>query len=90
MSEGCWELVLGRAISRALMQGVWREDLRMRKKRQVDPREAEHYPSEVLKVMRDMSKVQGSREDDRRPILRGDRKTMLAGGEKLDGITARQ
>lgn len=56
------------------------EDFKARVGRQVDLRDVEHDPSEVLKVMRELSKGEVIREDDGRSNRRGGGKPMQRRG----------
>lgn len=62
----------------------------MHVERQIHLKEAENKPSEVLKVMGYLSKIQAIHEDDWRSNRRGWENTMAAGGGKLDGSMAGQ
>lgn len=53
-------------------------------------KEAEHDPSELLKVTRDMSKEYAICEDGRCSNPMGGEKAMLGGGGNLDVTTANQ
>lgn len=57
---------IGRAMSWVLMLGAWPEDSRVRVGRQINPMEAEHDPMEMMKAVRDLSREQAVREDDKR------------------------
>lgn len=70
-----WKYGVGRAISQALTQGI----CKMRSENQVDVVGAEHDSTDMLKVIRDLSKEQAIREDDRRSGRRGFNKAMHTG-----------
>lgn len=52
---------MGRAIFRALTDGIWPEGLRQHVEQQVDLKEAKQNPSEALEVMRKLNKEQAIR-----------------------------
>lgn len=66
------------------MLGVSPEYLWVRVERQVDLKEAEQDPLEVLKTVRDLSKEQAIREDDWRSARRSGRPSCT-GVEKWNG-----
>lgn len=82
--ERSWKRGVGGRISRALIQGLWPEDFRLRVERQVDLKKAGHDPSEVLKAMRELSKEQATGEDDRRSARKRGRPSHMGAG-KSDG-----
>lgn len=63
---------------------MWSGDLKTRVRNQVDFKEAGLDPPEVLKVMKDLSKEQTMRENDRHSNRRCGGKLMHAKGGELD------
>lgn len=89
-TEVRWKPRIGREFFREIMQGVWRNDSKARVERQVDLKDADHDPSGVLKVMRELSKENVIREDDRHSNRRVGGNPVHATGRKLDGNIASQ
>lgn len=66
LEDGKSKRVIGRAVCRATIEGIWREDFRIRVERQINLMEAQHDPMEVSRAKRDRSKKWPTLEDDQR------------------------
>lgn len=72
------------------MQGIWPDDFKQRVLCQVDSIEAERDPSEVLKVIEDLSKEQMIREGDRCSDPRGAQNSVHEKRGKVEGFMVGQ